>query len=203
MMKRFILASVGLYVFLIGSVMADEIASLVDTCNGCHGDKGVSQWPDVPTVAGIDEFVHSEALYIYRDKARPCAESKFRQGDTERPPTTMCEITGDLSDDTIEALAAHYAALPFVPAKQDFDASLAAAGEAIHERDCARCHSDGGANPDDEASILAGQWMGYLRSTFAEYASGEREQLDKMKAALDSLSEADVKALLHFYASQQ
>lgn len=186
-----------------GNAFAGGLEAQIENCNGCHGDNGVSQWSDVPTIAGIDAFVHSEALYIYRDEGRPCAESKYRQGDTEREPTSMCAVASDLDDETIETLAGHYAALPFVPAKQDFDPALAAAGEAVHERDCARCHSDGGANPDDEASILAGQWMDYLRVTFAQYAAGEREQLDKMKDKMDPLSEADVEALLHFYASQQ
>ncbi len=176
---------------------------LVENCNGCHGDNGVSKWNDMPTIAGIDEFAHSEALYVYRDEARPCAESAFRQGDTSRPATTMCAVVSDISDEEIEAIAAHYAALPFKPAKQKFDAALAAAGEAIHAQGCDRCHSDGGSNPDDSASILAGQWMGYLESTFAEYMSGERDQPAAMKKQLDELSADDVRALLHYYASQQ
>lgn len=185
------------------STVADELNALIENCNSCHGDNGVSQWSDMPTIAGIDAFVHSEALYLYRDQARPCAESEFRQGDTERPATNMCDVASGLSDKTIKALAEHYAALQFVPAKQGFDAALAAVGKEIHDRDCARCHSDGGANPDDEASILAGQWMDYLRLSFAEYASGDREQLEKMQEKMDPLSAADVEALLHYYASQQ
>lgn len=193
----------GFGVLLGSTAQAGDLDAIVESCNGCHGDDGVSQWSDLPTIAGIDSFVHSEALYIYREEGRPCAESKYRQGGTERPPTTMCAVAAELDDDTIEALAEHYAALPFVAAKQSFDPALAAAGQAIHDRDCARCHSDGGSNPDDEASILAGQWMGYMRITFARYAAGEREQPDKMKDKMDSLSEADVEALLHYYASQQ
>lgn len=183
--------------------LAGHFDAVVKDCNGCHGNKGVSQWDDVPTIAGIDAFVHSEALYIYRDEGRPCAKSQYRQGDTSRPETSMCEIAAELDDEMIEKLAAHYAALPFVPAKQKFDAALAAQGKAIHDRDCSRCHSNGGSSPDDEASILAGQWMGYLRVTFAQYASGEREQPGKMKEKMDSLSDTDVEALLHYYASQQ
>ena len=56
---------------------------------------------------------------------------------------------------------------------------------------------------DDEASILGGQWAGYLRDTFAEYRSGEREQPKKMAEKLDPLSDADIEALVHYYASQQ
>ncbi len=186
-----------------GSAMSDDLQATISSCNDCHGNNGVSQWPDVPTIAGIDAFVHSEALYIYRDKGRACLQSKFRQGDTSRPETSMCDVAAGLSDDLIEDLAGHYSALPFVAAKQDFDATLAAAGKVIHDRDCSRCHSDGGSNADDEASILAGQWMAYLRSAFAEYSSGDREQLDKMKEKVDILGAKDVEALLHYYASQQ
>ncbi len=115
----------------------------------------------------------------------------------------MCEVVADLSDETIDAVATHYFELPFVPAAQDFDADLAAAGQALHDKNCGKCHSDGGSNPDDEASIIAGQWMGYLEATFAEYRAGEREQPSLMQRKLDALSDDDVKALVHYYASQQ
>jgi len=185
------------------AAMAGDLEAVVANCNGCHGDNGVSQWTDVPTIAGVPEFVHSDALYLFRDEARPCTESKYRQGDTSRPATTMCAVTADLSDEMIDEVAAHYAALPFVAAKQDFDADLAAAGKAIHEAECDRCHSEGGSNPEDEAGILAGNMMGYLQDTLAEYRAGEREQPQKMEEKVNALSDDDVKALVHFYASQQ
>lgn len=203
MMKKTYLLAALMSAAVSGPAFAGDFAAITNGCNDCHGDNGVSQWDDVPSIAGIDAFVHSEALLIYRDQGRPCAKSEFRQGDTAREEQSMCDVTAKLSDDMINKLAEHYAALPFVPAKQPFDAALAATGKGIHERDCARCHSDGGANPDDEASILAGQRMGYLRASFAEYAAGEREQPDKMKDKMDALSDADVKALLNYYASQQ
>lgn len=188
---------------LASRVQAEDVESLIDTCNGCHGDQGVSQWTDMPTIAGIDEFTHSNALYEFRDEARPCVESEFREGDTSRAPTTMCAVAADLSDEQIEALAAHYAALPFVASEQPFDAALVEAGKVVHDKLCVRCHADGGTDPEDEASILGGQQTGYLRRAFEEYAAGEREQLDKMKEAMDALSEQEVEALLQYYASQQ
>ena len=45
--------------------------------------------------------------------------------------------------------------------------------------------------------------MGYLKDTFAEYRSGEREQPKKMEEKLSALSDDDIKALVNFYASQQ
>ncbi len=189
--------------FFAGVSPASELESVVENCNGCHGDDGVSQWSDVPTIAGMPEYVHADSLYFFRDNERPCSESKYRQGDTSRPATTMCAVVADLSDDTIDEIAAYYFGLPFVAAQQEFDAALAATGKGVHDAKCDKCHSDGGSNPDDEAGILAGQWMGYLEATFAEYKSHDRDQPKSMKEAIDALSDAEVKALVHYYASQQ
>ena len=82
------------------------------------------------------------------------------------PATTMCEVVADLDDAMLEDLAAYYFELPFVSAQQEFDAGLAAAGQAVHDKLCEKCHSDAGMNPDDEAGILGGQWMGYMKNTF-------------------------------------
>jgi len=172
-------------------------------CNDCHGPGGVSESSDVPTIAGFPEFVHVDALYVYQDEARPCAESEYRQGDTSRPATTMCAVAAELSEDDIDAVAAAYAELPYVKAKQDFDAGLAAAGETLHKQHCDKCHSDAGTNAEDEAGMLGGQMMGYLKQSFADYASGERDQPSKMKEKMDMLSDDDVTALVNYYGSIQ
>jgi len=193
-----------LSVLMLGfpGLAAADVDALMQNCSGCHGDNGVSQSSDVPTIAGLAEFVHVDALYVYQDEARPCAESDYRHGDTSRPATTMCAVAADLSEDDIDALAAAYAELEYVSATQDFDADLAAAGEALHGKHCDRCHSDAGMNPEDEAGMLGGQQMGYLRDMFAQYIDGSREQPSKMKEKVDLLSADDVEALVNFYGSQ-
>jgi sulfide dehydrogenase cytochrome subunit len=203
-MKSFYLTALSLAFGMFASVSAaGDLATITENCNGCHGDDGVSQWSDVPTIAGVPEYVHADALFFFRDNERPCSETEFKQGDTSRPATTMCAVVADLSDEMLEELGAYYFELPYVAAQQEFDAGLAAAGKAVHDKLCDKCHSDGGGNPDDEAGILSGMWMGYLEDTFAQYASGDREQDKKMKETMDPLSDADVTALIHYYASQQ
>ncbi|MDH3621016.1 MAG: cytochrome c-553 [Gammaproteobacteria bacterium] len=187
----------------IPALASADLDALMQNCNGCHGDDGVSQSTDVPTIAGLPEFVHVDALFIYQDEARPCAESEYRHGDTSQPATTMCAVAADLSEDDIEALAAAYAGIPYVKATQEFDADKAAAGKVLHDDKCDRCHSEEGTNPEDEAGMLGGQMMGYLRDSFAAYADGSREQPGKMKQALDAMSADDVEALVHYYASVQ
>jgi sulfide dehydrogenase cytochrome subunit len=196
-MKRI---STGFLAIFLGVALAGAAVADVDAvaagCAGCHGDNGVSQDAAIPTIAGLSEFYHADQLYFYRDGDRPC-------GQANADGQTMCTVAGDLSDDDIDAVAAHFAEMAFAPAKQQFDAELAAAGEIIHERDCGMCHSDGGSSADDDAGILAGQWAGYLEHTFASYRAGEREMPAPMKKKIDALSDDDVKALINFYASRQ
>ena len=202
-MKRHFFFVLSILMIGFPALASADVDAIMQDCNGCHGDNGVSQWTDVPTIAGLAEFVHVDALYIYQEEARPCAESEYRQGDTSRAATTMCAVAAELSEDDIDALAAAYAELPYVKATQDFDAALAATGKGIHDEQCDRCHSDEGTNPDDEAGMLGGQQMGYLRNMFAQYADGSREQPGKMKEKLDALSADDVEALVHYYGSVQ
>ena len=115
----------------------------------------------------------------------------------------MCAVTAELSEDDIDALAAAYAEKGWTKAKQDFDAALAEAGKAIHDAECDRCHSEAGTNPEDEASMLGGQQMGYLRNMFAQYKDGTREQPSKMQEKVDALSDDDIEALVNYYGSIQ
>jgi len=193
----------SIFLTLSATAQTADMETLTNTCDDCHGANGVSEWNDMPTIAGIDAFVHSEALYNYQDGARPCSESAFRRGDTSRPATNMCDVAADLSDEDIEALATHYSEQTFVAATQESDADLAAAGQAVHESECGVCHTDGGSNPEDESSILAGQRTGYLKAAFEHYRSGERDQPERMQRAIEGLSDEDVTALLNYYASQQ
>jgi len=164
-------------------------------CEGCHGANGVSQMPTVPTIGGISAGVHADTLIMYRDGVLPCTGAPLR--------TAMCGSVAALGDEAIEEVANHFAALPFVPAKQKFDADKAASGEAVHKQSCEICHTNGGSDPAADASILAGQWMEYLRIVIGEYAAGEREQSPVMEGMIKQLTADQIEALLHFYASQQ
>ncbi len=172
---------------------APSIAKMVKACTACHGDGGVSTNPDTPTIAGISMFVHADYLAAYRDGARTCTEET----------KMMCNLTKRLTDEQTEAFGEYFSSLPFKPAAQEFDPELAARGQQVHEENCGKCHTDGGSNPEDEASILAGQWMPYLRASLKSFIAGEREQPEKMKPKTENLTAEDCEALVHYYASQQ
>ncbi len=181
-----------------------EVTAITDECDRCHGAGGVSTESDVPSIAGISPFIIEEYMFEYRDEARICREIKFRSGDLEQPETDMCVVAQDLNEDDIAGIAEFYGSKEFVAAKQEFDADKAAAGAKVHKKLCEKCHADGGSYADDDASILAGQWMPYLEQALADQLSGDRTMLDeKMREKTDQLSEGDGEALIHFYGSQQ
>lgn len=192
--------------FLAALILATTSAAAfagAESCADCHGKDGASTESDVPVIGGVSEQYLVDSMAAYRDSKRPCAKSAYRGGDKKRAKTDMCEIAGKLSAEDTAKVAKELAAKPFVKVKQPFDAAKAATGKKIHDTQCEKCHSEGGSVAEDEAGILAGQWMPYMKETFAQYTKDARPQPEKMKVKFNALKPADQEALLHYYASQQ
>ena len=102
----------------------------------------------------------------------------------------MCKIANGLSEEDITALAAHYSALPFVAARQPFDAAQAETGAALHQDHCETCHA-------------GGQWTPYLKATLRYVPTGEHAVPRMMERELASFGNEERAALLNYYASQQ
>jgi len=192
-----------IFSFIASSAALALDDKIINDCEDCHGKNGISVESDVPTIAGASAAFMEATLFTYKDDTRPIIESKYRAGDTSRASTDMKKIADQLTDQQISDLSEHYASLPFVPAKQPFDAALVDTGKKVHERKCRKCHEDGGSSAEDDAGILAGQWTPYLQESMKHFRDGSRETDKKMKKLIDKLSEKEWLALLAFYASQQ
>ena len=163
--------------------------ALADTCAGCHGTDGASTGPAAPNIAGISETYMIDTM------------TAFKNGD--RAGTIMNRIAKGYSEAEIAAMAAVYAKLPIHKTNQKTDPAKVAAGKVIHDKSCEKCHSENGALPDDDAGILASQWAPYLQWSLDDTKAGTRPMPKKMTKAVKTLSDADIEALVHFYASQQ
>ncbi|WP_033136692.1 periplasmic diheme shuttle PdsA [Aeromonas finlandensis] len=203
-MKRSIkleVLGISLLLGAIGPAFAG-VDEMTKTCNECHGNQGISTHTDIPTIAGVAESNLAEQLRTYLD-GRPAKTVNHVTGDTSKQGN-MIDIVKGLSDEQIDELAAHYAELPYKPMKQPFDAALAKAGQKLHEESgCKKCHSEGGSVAEDEASILSGQPKGYMLASLQEFKAGKRSNDEKMNKAIIAMSDADLKALAEYYASQQ
>ena len=187
---------------LFGTALAADVTALAANCEDCHGSQGISAHSDVPTIAGQSADYLKKTLMSYQRWDRPCIKSRYRGGDTARPRTDMCQIAEGLSEADMQALSAHYSALPFKAAQQEFDPELAAAGKALHEMHCESCHSQGGAVAG-RGPRLAGQWIPYLRVSLKYVPTGEHLVPFNMEKNVTGLSAGELDSLMNFYASQQ
>ena len=184
-----------------GSAWAADVNTLVEDCAGCHGKDGASTESDVPIIGGYSAKYLSDSIANYQNKARPCPKVKYRSGPHKGQETDMCAVAAKLSADDVKGLAGYLAAKPFVRAKQTADAAKAARGKQIQESQCEKCHDKGGSSPDDDAGILAGQWMPYIQHSFEEFSSGQRPLPKKMKPKFEKLTKEDIDALVNYFGS--
>jgi sulfide dehydrogenase cytochrome subunit len=164
------------------------------TCAGCHGTNGNSHGPATPTLAGASKDYIIEAMEYYATG--------------ERASTIMGRIAKGYTKDEVKAIAEFFSKQKFVPAKaQKFDAALAKKGAKIHDKYCEKCHAEGGTSSEDDAGILAGQWIPYLKYTMADMKAGKSHVPKKMKKKLKKLhkkkGDAGIEQLLNFYASRK
>jgi sulfide dehydrogenase cytochrome subunit len=175
----------------------------LDNCYSCHGKDGVSTKGDIPTIGGYSATYITDSMTAFRNKERPCEETEIVSGPHKGDKTDMCTVAKDLSEADAEEIANHLATLPFVRAKQPFDAEKAKLGKIVQNRECKKCHEDGGSSPDDDAGILAGQHMEYIKDQMEEFSSGKRPMTEKMKVKYEKLSKEDIENILHYYGSFQ
>ncbi len=187
-------------VALASAAHADVNAAL-ETCAGCHGKDGASGSSEMPIIGGYSATYLSGSLTNYKNKARPCPKATFNAGAQKGQSSDMCTVAAALSDAEITAIADYLSKKPFVRARQSADAAKAARGTQLHDVNCTKCHTDGGSSADDDAGILAGQWIPYIQHTFEEFASGERPLPKKMKPKFDPLTKEDLEALANYYGS--
>ena len=82
------------------STHAADIKEKIETCKACHGDIGISQMDNVPSLAGqLDQYIQWQLVY-------------FRSG--ARKNEQMQPIVEDLTNEDVRNLGAYFASLaPF------------------------------------------------------------------------------------------
>lgn len=189
--NKLLVATLGIFAAAgAAQVSADPSASMMaNTCAGCHGTDGKSVGPASPNLAGMSVPYFTDTMLAFKE--------------ADRGATIMGRIAKGYTDEQIEAMAGHFAALPVYKAPQEVDAALVERGAKIYDSSCEKCHDEKGALPDDDSGILAGQWLPYLTYAMEDFRGGHRDMPKKMKKKVDALSDADIEAVLNFFASQQ
>lgn len=160
-----------------------------EICAGCHGDNGISQTENIPSLAGqLDQFIQWQLVF-------------FRAG--TRKSEQMQPIVEQLNNDDIRNLGAYFAQLaPPKASKSDDNPDLSKKGaQAAAGRRCASCHTDSFAGTKAVARI-AGQREEYLVKALRDYKSGVRAggAMAAMADVAYPLSEEEIEALAHYLA---
>ena len=168
--------------------MEGAFAVKAELCAGCHGEDGVSQMENMPSLAGqLDQFIQWQLVY-------------FRAG--SRKNEQMQPIVDDLSNEDIRTLGAYFAALPPFKGAPDDNPDLSAKGkQAAAGRRCASCHTDTYVGTKAVAR-LAGQREEYLVKALHDYKSGARSggAGAAMTDVAYPLSDEEITALAHYLA---
>lgn len=203
-LSKYKLASLPLAMFfalgMVSSVPAADVDKLVKECADCHEKDGNATDGETPSIAGMSAAYFKDSMAAYKSGARPALKLKDKKKD-------MKDVVKELSDADIEALAAYFGKQKFKPSKQQFDPALAKVGKSLHKKYCDKCHSEGGTSSEDDAGILAGQPISYLKYTMDNYAGGKRDMGKKMakkfKKMQKDTGDEGIVQLIHYYASQQ
>jgi len=160
-----------------------------ELCAGCHGDNGISQTENIPSLAGQpDQFIQWQLVF-------------FRAG--TRKNEQMQPVVEQISNDDIRNLGAYFASLtPPKASKPDDNPDLSQKGaQAAAGRRCASCHTDSFAGTKAVARV-AGQREEYLQKALHDYKSGVRSGggMAAMAEVAYPLSEEEITALAHYLA---
>jgi cytochrome c553 len=190
---RIVLAAMSAIAIALSSAHAADIAAgkeKAELCVGCHGENGISQMENMPSLAGQpDQFIQWQLVY-------------FRAG--ARKNEQMQPIVEQINNEDIRNLGAYFASLP--PPKNekpDDDPELSKRGaQAAAGRRCASCHLDNYAGTKGVAR-LAGQREDYLLKALRDYKAGLRSGGGQaaMAEVAFPLHEEEIVALSHYLAN--
>ena len=189
MMSAAVLTS-GMLLSGVATAAGASAEALGITCAGCHGFNGSSTGPATPHLAGASQEYVVEMMQGYKDDSIAS--------------TIMGRIAKGYSDEQFALMGEFFAKQKLTKPKQEFDAKLAKKGAKLHDKYCEKCHAEGGSSAEDDSGILAGQWVPYLKYTFADYHGDGRKMGKKMKKKMKKMNkkegDAGIEALLNFYA---
>src|SRR5436305_12042230 len=183
---RIFAAAVALTCALVGHATAATFEERLATCNACHGEKGISETSEVPSLAGMPVNYTLIQLYLFRAKTRKVE--------------IMNDIAKDMTDDDLQKFGEYFSKLtpPKASGEAPDPAIAARAQAAIAKNHCNSCH-----NPDfsgrEQMPRLAAQREDYLLKALRDYKSGQRPGYDAtMDEVIRPVTDAEIVELSHY-----
>jgi cytochrome c553 len=179
-----------LLVLLAPAALAAATAGLDERlapCLACHGEKGQSTTPGVPSLGAQPAVYLSIQLYMFREGMR-----------VSEPMNAMLKGLGDAD---LQSMADKISKLPPPrPAEPPATARLEHARALIQQHRCNFCHNEDFSG-EKNVPRLAAQREDYLVKALREYKSNTRRGYDaSMADVMYPVTDADILDLSHFLA---
>lgn len=184
---RPIVVALALVGAAIGPIAAETVAERALPCLACHGKKGQSETPDIPSLGGQPAPYLLIQLYLFREN--------------QRTVEVMNEMTKDFTDDDLRQFSDYIAKLPPPTPVDNGDGARIQSGRAlITAHRCNSCHGLDLAGRENIPHI-AGQREDYLARTLREYKSNTRHGYDGVMAeVLTPITDAQIADLAYTIA---
>jgi cytochrome c553 len=156
-------------------------------CLACHGEKGVSETSEVPSLAGMPANFGLIQLYLFRARMRKIE--------------IMNDVAKDMTDDDLRVFSDYFAKLPPPKATESPDPAIAARAQAVIAKNhCASCHNQDFSGRE-QMPRLAAQREDYLLKALRDYKAARRPGYDAtMDEVIRPITDADIADLAHYLA---
>ena len=185
---RRVIAALSLVCVLAVPASAQPFEERLATCLACHGEKGISQTAEVPSLAGMPALFTLIQLHLFRSQMRKVE--------------IMNDVARGMSDDDLRKFSEYFAALPPPkPAGDGPDPAIATRAQALIAKNyCASCHN-GDFSGREQMPRLAAQREDYLLKSLRDYKAGQRPGYDAtMDEVVRPITDADIVDLAHYFS---
>ena len=173
---------------LCAAAHAETFQERAAPCFACHGEKGQSETPEIPSLGGQPAPYLLIQIYLFREK--------------QRVLDVMNELTKSFTDDDLRMFSDNLAKLPPPQPPSDAgDPARIAAGRAlITQHRCNSCHNLDLSGKENVPRI-ADQREDYLVKTLREYKNNTRHGYDgSMAEVLTPITDAQIVELAYTIA---
>ena len=157
------------------------------TCKACHGENGISETSEVPSLAGMPANYGLIQLYLFRAKMRKVE--------------IMNDVTKDMTDDDLRIFSDYFAKLAPPKSTESPDPAIAARAQAVIAKNhCGSCHN-ADFSGREQMPRLAAQREDYLLKALRDYKSASRPGYDAtMDEVIRPITDTDIVDLSHYLA---
>ncbi len=174
-----------------GDVKRGEMLATEGKCSKCHGETGISEDDDTPSIAGQISAYSFKQLHDYKEGIRESREMKKKV--RKLSAKDMADISAWYATQTREKKLG--GKIPVLADKGDSKRFILG---------CNTCHNETAMKRGYQIPILEGQKVGYFKETMLAFKEGDRDNdhYNLMRGISEKLTEKEINELAEYYSAK-